>query len=106
MSPISGTTAMESPKLKATLSTPLRLSLLGNSAAIKVYPGKKSRNGSPNITRAMVEGKKAMTTMSKMVTISISQRSLSRLSFILKSLYLTLSGILKSISTFRVVTRG
>ena len=103
MSPISGTTAIESPKLKATLSTPPKLPFLGNSAAIKVYPGKKSTNGSPRIIRAMVEGEKAMTTASRMVNIPMSQRSLSRLAFILKFLYLTLTGILKSISHFTSV---
>ena len=36
---------MLKPKLKATLSTPPKLPLLGNRAAIKVYPGKKRRKG-------------------------------------------------------------
>jgi len=88
MSPISDITAIESPKLKATLSTPPKLLFLGNSAAIKIYPGKKSVNGSPRIIRAMVEGEKAMTTMSKMVTTPMKQRSLASLTFISNFTYL------------------
>ncbi|MGA8849175.1 MAG: hypothetical protein WB564_05035 [Dehalococcoidia bacterium] len=50
------------------------------------------------IIRAAVVGKKAMTTASTMVNIPMSQRSFSKLFFILKFLHLILVGIAQSTS--------
>jgi len=75
MSPMSGTTAMESPKLKATLSMLARAFFLGKRATINVYPGKNNSKGNPRIIRKTFEGKKVMTIMSRIARIFISSNS-------------------------------
>ena len=65
---MSGTTAMESPKLKATRSMLSKASLLGKSTAINVYPGKKSKKGNPTIIRKTLEGMKMTIAMSRIVS--------------------------------------
>jgi len=66
---------MESPKLKAARCMLPKLSLLGKSAAANVYPGKKSKKGNPTIIRKMLEGKKVMITISRIVRTSRNRSS-------------------------------
>ena len=75
MNPMSGTTAMESPKLKASLSIPSKALFLGKRTAINVYPGRNSMKGNPKIIRKTFEGKKVMTIMSRIARIFISSNS-------------------------------
>jgi hypothetical protein len=61
MKPMVGTTTMESPKLKATLSILPKASFLGKSATTNVYPGKNKIKGDPKtICRALDEKKVAV----------------------------------------------
>jgi hypothetical protein len=60
------------PKLKANLSISLRLSLLGNKAERRVYPGKNNTKGKPRTTLITVFVKNDITSTSmivKMLTI-------------------------------------
>jgi hypothetical protein len=57
------------PKLRANLSMPLRLSLLGNKAESRVYPGKNNTTGKPRTIRIMLFGKKVIITKSMAVRI-------------------------------------
>jgi hypothetical protein len=59
----------------------LPISLLGNNAATRTYPGKKSRNGSPRITRVTVIGIKAILRIKMMLSISMINRSIGNLIF-------------------------
>jgi len=60
-----GTTAIESPQLRPARSMPSKAFAFGKSAAINVYPGRKSTKGNPRIIRKMLEGKKVMIIMSR-----------------------------------------
>ncbi len=75
MNPMHATTAMERAKLKATRSMLSKSFLLGKRAAINVYPGKKSKKGSPRITRKTLDWKKVMIIMSRITRILIKRSS-------------------------------
>ncbi|GAI41412.1 unnamed protein product [marine sediment metagenome] len=75
MSPMSGTTAMEKPKLKATRSALPRAFFLGKRAAINVYPGKNSMKGKPRIIRKTLEAKKVTIIMSRIAKTFMSRSS-------------------------------
>jgi hypothetical protein len=66
-SPISGTTARLTPKLKANLSMSPKFSLRGNKAANMVYPGKNNTTGKPRIIRKTLFGRKVTTIKSATV---------------------------------------
>lgn len=100
MNPIKDIAAIERPKLGTSLSTLFKLASSECRDAIKIHPVKKSRNGSPGIIQTVVEVEKVMTATSRMVNIPMIQRPLSLLAFIVKLSYLTLTGIVKSISHF------
>jgi len=72
---MSATAATESPKLKATLSMLPRASLLGKSATINVYPGKKSTKGNPKTMRQTLDGKKVAIIMTGIATMFMSRSS-------------------------------
>ena len=69
------TIAMERAKLKATRSILPKALLLGKRAATNVYPGKKSKKGSPRITRKTLDWKKVMIIMSRITRILIKRSS-------------------------------
>jgi len=74
--------AIESPKLRATLSMPLRSAFLGKRAAMSVYPGKKRIKGNPRTMRSGFEGNRVMIMIRRMERIFIAASSFS--DFILK----------------------
>lgn len=96
-SPIRGTTAILSPKERAVLSTPSRSDFAGTRAAIRVYPGRKSKGGSPS--KLLI-----ICSFSPSVSTKISVRSTSPITikrsegFVLQSL--GSSGLIKKLFSF------
>jgi len=52
-----GTTAVLSPRLRASLSRLSSSFFSGNNAVMRVYPGKKSTNASPRVSRSGLFGR-------------------------------------------------